>query len=357
MKFLNPQLLWLLLVFPLFFGAWFFWGRRTQTLKNTQMDRRVGVQSQAAKWLTVSIWFCKVTMWTALVLGIASTSYHANEKVADSKGSLFFALDTSSSMVYGLSNNDEAKLAAIYDAKWGGWTYQRPSGAAPDFDSGKHANVPIRIEAALGSIKEISIKDKVLSIGLLAADDEVFYLYPETKNHELIIKMLPQIYEYVEHHSTGDNFCGPSGRETHLGLGPAAVKQFDQEEKDAPHILAFYSDGDFDCSPERLAYLKQEFARLNIHMIVFGVGEDWKTNGGEVPQFRAFLNLVGGQVFQLENPQEYRAGVERVEQLAQASVHRVPLDHRKDALIILLSIAGLALTGWLALSAIRGANL
>jgi hypothetical protein len=318
------------------------------------MDRRVDVKSRLAAVLTTTIWGCKIVTWTALILAICGTSYVVYEEIYDSHGTIYFALDTSSSMRYGITDEPEVKLAGDYDKKWKGYKWEQPKatntymGGWGGYGGGSISpgTVPTRIEAALGMIHDLADEDRYLSMGLLAADDHVFYVYPATKKHELIVDLLPNVKKYLDENSTGDNFCGPTDYSSNIGLGPVTVQLFDHEPADGPHILAFYSDGDFDCNQDRMDWLKKEFERLHIHMVVMGVGGDWATDSGEVPQFKNFLKMVGGEVIQLQDPEDFKKGWAHLKQLANEGVHKEKVEHRKDALLLLLAIAfGAALTG------------
>jgi hypothetical protein len=362
MSLMNPQLLWLLLLLPFFFGAWRRWGRRTQTLKNTQMAMRIGLRSRLARALDAAIWICKTTVWTALVLAVCVTSYSAYVKVFTSHGTIYLAADTSASFGDAVTNPEEVKLASHYDAKWKDWkwdgvtaAFEKPSNG---YDTTRKAtgNVPLLIEVAAGVIKDLAEEDHYLSMGLLAADDNTYYLYPATKDHELIVNLLPDLVKYMESNGKGDNFCGPEFDGGEVGLGQAIVDLFEHVPVDGPHIFGFVSDGDFLCSEGRKEYLKKEFERLHIHMVVLGAGEDWATGKGEAPAFMDFLKKVNGDLIPLQDPVAFKKGWENVKQLANSGVHSERSKHRQDALIVLLSVAFGALVAALILSWIRRAS-
>src|SRR5689334_2030047 len=85
MEFMNPHYLWLLLAFPVYFAVWFYWGRRSHTLKNTQVSR-VRVSTKAGAALTALIWLSKGALWTSLVMGLAGTVFPFNKVGTDAAG-------------------------------------------------------------------------------------------------------------------------------------------------------------------------------------------------------------------------------------------------------------------------------
>jgi hypothetical protein len=360
MRFLHPEYLWLLAALPVFFTVWFMWGRRANTLKDTQLSSRTKLKSGWGTFLTIGIWTAKTTIWVALVLGLMQTSLLYYSFVTESSGLIYFTEDTSGSLSWGVTTPQEIKLAALYNPEFKDGPINKDP-ANKDPMSSRGMKFPQRVETGLGAIKLFIQHSHGLRIGLTAFDDQFFYLHPATTHEEVILNMLPQIKKYCDTHSTGTNFDGPipGTSEPYAGALQGAVDVFnaEQETGDNTHIFIMVTDGDSSISEDRAADLKDEFQRLKIHMFVFGIGPDWLADGPSVQPLKNFVKSVGGEIVPVEDVARFEAATDHIDTLAASTVHTRKVEHPQDALLLWLAIAGGAFVLYLVFVALRRSTL
>jgi hypothetical protein len=351
MHILYPEYLVLLIALVAFFGAWWQFGRQQNTLKNTQLDARSQLASRLGGFLHALTWACKTVVWAALVLAFCVTIVPFARYVFEDSGIVFWAVDTSSSMpMVGVADPHEISLAANFNPKFKDYKPETPGGSGYMYGQ-RAGTVPTRFDTALGAIKYIAEHDTHLRMGLFAADDQTYKIYPATKDHTVLIDELQALYDYGTNVSSGDNFCGVTSDGDAIGTGPTAVEFFKSRPKNEPHVFAFFSDGDFMCSDEMQHTLKKQFADENISLIVFAVGNQWFDNEGK--NFDEFIKLVGGHRYVLSDQKSFEEGLAFVNKVAHDGMHKERQGDEQDSLLLLMEIAAAAFVLYLALLLIR----
>jgi len=352
MRIINHEYLWLLAALAAFIGAWWYFGRRQNTLKNTQLDARSQLASRLGGFLHFLTWTCKVTIWSALVLAMAGTIIPFARYVYEDSGIVFWSVDTSTSMPsVGVTDDPEVKLAAEFDPKFKDFKLPKPGQGGYDGYGQRAGTVPTRFVTALGTIKYIAEHDTHLRMGLFAADDQTYKIYPATKDHTVLIDELQALYLYGTNVSAGDNFCGMTSDGDVTGTGPTAVQFFKGRPKNEPHVFVFFSDGDFACSDDMRAKLKKDFAEENIQLVIFQVGNQW--DASDAQDFLQFTKVVKGHAFDLSKDKGLEDGVAFVNQVARDGMHKVRQGDEQDSLLLLMEIAGGAFLLYMALLLIR----
>lgn len=347
MEFMNPNYLWLILALPVFFAAWFKWGRRSHTLKNTQVSRiRVGTKLGAV--LTVLIWTSKSALWISLCMAIAGSFLPFTKTATDSAGVIYMTIDTSGSTeMFDPANEFERKLAIRFNPRLA-------SGYQPA--EGEPTPVPPKLmDVELGAAKVFIEHSGGLRVGLTVFDDKLFYVYPATKSQDVAIGVLTQIRKYkAEQEGTaGTNFDGPVGSRPDGAL-QGALNVFRKEDGNATRIYIMVTDGIAGIDSTRAAELAAAYKELGIHFFVFGVGEKWTdVNSTAVKASVDFTRSVGGTYVSVQDEAAFNKALAEIDQLARASVRTVYVNDRQDSLLFLLAVAALSFAMWIGLSAIR----
>jgi len=351
MEFMNPNYLWLIAALPVFFAVWYRWGRRTHTLKNTQVSR-IRVGTKLGTVLTFLIWTSKGALWVSLCMAIAGSFLPLSKTATDSAGVIYMTIDTSASTeMFDPANEFERKLAIRFDPRMA-------PGYVPS-EGEQSANPPKLMDVELGAAKAFIEHAGGLRVGLTVFDDKLFYVYPATKSHDVAIGVLTQIRKYkAEQQGTaGTNFDGPVGSRPDGAL-QGALNVFRKEDGNATRIYIMVTDGIAGIDSTRAAELAAAYKELGIHFFVFGVGEKWTNiDSNDVKASVDFAKSVGGTYVSVQDEQKFNAAIAEIDQLARASVRTVYVNDRQDSLLQLLAVAALSFAMWLGLSAIRRSSL
>lgn len=352
MEFMNPVYLWLLLALPAAFAVWFFWGRRSHTLKNTQVSR-VRVSTKAGTALSALIWLSKGSLWSALVLGLAGTVFPFNKIGTDSAGVIYMTIDTSgSTKTGGVHFPYENWLAFYFDPRTNP-KYKPPTDKPEDA-----ARAAQPVDTELGAARVFIEHAGGLRVGLTVFDSKFFYTYPATKNPGVAISVLDQIRVYTEKYGGGTNFDGPVNGAGEDGALQGALRVFNKEDGNAVRIYIMVTDGQASINEDRAKELAAAYKELGIHFFVFGVGEKWTNiDSNDVKASVDFAKSVGGTYVSVQDEQKFNAAIAEIDQLARASVRTVYVNDRQDSLLQLLAVAALSFAMWLGLSAIRRSSL
>lgn len=352
MEVLNWDYLLVIAALPLFIWVWWKWGRRSHTLKNTQVSR-VRVSTKLGATLTFLIWASKSTLWIALVLGLAQAYFPFNQLGTEAAGVIHLGVDTSGSTRTGGVHYEYENWLAYYFDKRTDPAYVPPSDKPEDQ---KRDAQPIDTE--LGAARVFIEKSLGLRVGVSIFDDKVFYVYPATKDSQVAIGVLPQIRRYVDVYNTGTNFDGPApGRPLNGGL-QGALNLFSKEDGNAVRIYILVTDGMAPIDDARMKELVDAYKELKINFFVFGVDRPWEDlNNSSLKPILDFTKAVNGTAVRVQDKAAFEAAVEKIGDLARASVRTVYIKERHDALLLLLTIALVAAAMWLGLSALRRSDL
>jgi hypothetical protein len=364
MDFMNPHYLWALMALPVFFGLWYRWGRRSHTLKNTQVSRMRASTTLGAV-LTGFIWLSKAALWTSLCLALAGSFFSFAKLTTDSAGITYITVDTSGSTVMGGPNNRAEKiLASSVDPRFHP-DYKAPERPAPNpggyMMDQKPEDTPrtaMHIDTELGVVHAIFNNSPGVRLGLTIFDDQMYYMYPATKEHGIVLSLLADIKRYsVEHsYSAGTNFEGPTGSNRHDGALQGAVNLFKSEPENAVRAYVMVTDGVASISDERMEQLVTIFKEQKIHFFLIGVGDSWKDMNatGNIQRIIEFAKRVDGFA---QDEARFAEAMRRINDLARSSVRTVVIKERQDALLLLLAIAAISFAAWLSLSAVRRVSL
>ena len=352
MEFMNPYYLWMLLALPVFFAAWYFWGRRSHTLKNTQVSR-VRVSTALGATLTGLIWVSKIVLWSSLTLGLAGSFFPFNKIATDAAGVIYMTIDTSGSTKTGGVHFDYENWLAFYFDKRTDPSYVPPN---DDPELAKRDAQPIDTE--LGAARVFIEHAHGLRVGLTVFDDKFFYTYPATKDGDVAIDVLPQIRSYTQRISGGTNFDGPfTGRLQDGGL-QGALNLFRKEDGNATRIYIMVTDGMAPIDEGRAKELADAYKELGIKFFVFGVDRPWeKLDNPNIQPVINFAKSVDGTVVSVQDEAQFKAAILQIEELARSSVRTVVVKERQDSLLLLLCVAFVSFAMWLGLSAIRRSSL
>ncbi len=349
MEFMNPNYLWLIAALPIFFAVWYRWGRRTHTLKNTQVSR-IRVGTKLGTVLTFLIWTSKGALWISLCMAIAGSFLPLSKTAIDAAGVIYMTVDTSSSTVMsGPVNEQEVNLAAHFDKR-----------LSPSYipAEGEEKLEPKVIDAELGAARAFIEHSHGLRIGVTIFDDKLYYVYPATKNQQVAIGVLPQIQDYVRRvwagpGVAGTNFDGPTSAKPDGAL-VGAVRVFGKEQGNPTRIYIMITDGVSSIADDRAAELTAAYKELGIHFFVFGVGKEWTdVNASKVQTLVKFTRSVNGTIVSVQDKAQFDAAMAQIEELARASVRTVYVNERQDSLLFLLAVAAVSFAMWIGLSAIR----
>jgi hypothetical protein len=348
MEFMNPHYLWLLLALPVYFAVWFYWGRRSHTLKNTQVSR-VRVSTKAGAALTGLIWLSKGALWASLVLGLAGTVFPFNKVGTDSAGVIYMTIDTSgSTKIGGVHFPYENWLGYYFDKR------THPDYKPPTANPEDAARAIQPVDTELGAAKMFIEHAGGLRIGLTVFDTKFFYTYPATKTPEVAISVLDQIRTYTDKYGGGTNFDGPVGSNANDGALQGALRVFNKEDGNATRIYIMVTDGMASIDEGRAKELAAAYKELGIHFFVFGVDKPWTdlSNSSLQPIIK-FAQSVDGTVVRVQDEAAFKASLTQIEALARASVRTVYTKERQDSLLMLLAVAALSFAVWIGLSVIR----
>lgn len=352
MEFMNPAYLWLLLALPAAFAVWFFWGRRSHTLKNTQVSR-VRVSTKAGTALTGLIWISKGALWSSLVLGLAGTVFPFNKIGTDSAGVIYMTIDTSGSTKSGgVHFPYENWLAFYFDPKTNP-EYKPPT------DKPEDAARPVQpVDTELGAARVFIEHAGGLRVGLTVFDSKFFYTYPATKNPEVAISVLDQIRVYTDKYGGGTNFDGPINGVGEDGALQGALRVFNKEDGNATRIYIMVTDGMAGVNEDRAKELAAAYKELGIHFFVFGVDRPWADlNNSSLQPLIKFAQSVDGTVVRVQDEAAFKAAIGQIEALARASVRTVYTKERQDSLLLLLMVAAVSFASWIGLSVVRRSTL
>lgn len=347
MEFMNPNYLWLILALPVFFAAWYKWGRRSHTLKNTQVSR-IRVGTKLGTLLTVLIWTAKGALWISLCMAIAGSFLPLSKTATDAAGVIYMTIDTSASTeMFDPANEFERKLAIRFNPALAPG-YVPAEGETPP-------NPPKLMDVELGASKAFIEHAGGLRVGLTVFDDKLFYVYPATKAQDVAIGVLAQIRKYKAEQSgvAGTNFDGPVGSSPDGAL-QGALNVFRKEDGNATRIYIMVTDGIAGINADRAKELAAAYKELGIQFFVFGVGPKWSdVNGSDVKAIVDFAKSVDGTYVSVQNEEQFNTALAEIDQLARASVRTVYVNDRQDSLLFLLTVAALSFAMWIGLSAVR----
>lgn len=364
MEVLNMEYLWVLAVIPVAFGVWFRWGRRSHTLKNTQVSR-VRVSTAFGVTLTALIWASKIALFASLTLALSGTYFAFNRIGTDAAGIIYMTIDTSgSTKTGGLSFDYEKTLAIHFDP---GFDPEKQKKQAPP-NPGHYImdqkavpadapRIPNPIDAELGAAKMFIEHSLGLRIGVTVFDDKFFYVYPATKNQEVAINVLQDVKYYSDNWTTGatgTNFDGPFTGRPYDGALQGALNVFRKEASNPTRIYIMITDGIASIDESRAKTLAEAYKELGIHFFVFGVDSQWSNlETANLKPLIDFTKAVNGTVVSVQDEKQFKAALTKIEDLARASIRTVYIKERQDALLLLLGIAVISFFAWIALSAIR----
>jgi hypothetical protein len=347
MEFMNPTYLWMILALPVFFAVWYRWGRRSHTLKNTQVSR-IRVGTKLGTVLTALIWTSKGALWVSLCMAIAGSFLPFTKTATDSAGVIYMTIDTSGSTeMFDPANDFERKLAIRFNPR-----------LAPGYQPAEGESTPSPpkvMDVELGAARVFIEHAGGLRVGLTVFDDKLFYVYPATKAQDVAIGVLTQIRKYKSEQegTAGTNFDGPVGSKPDGAL-QGALNVFRKEDGNSTRIYIMVTDGISGIDSTRAAELAAAYKELGIHFFVFGVGEKWtNVNGSDVKASVDFTKSVGGTFVSVQDEAAFNKALAEIDQLARASVRTVYVNDRQDSLLFLLAVAALSFAIWIALSAIR----
>lgn len=365
MEFMNPSYLWLILALPVFFVLWWFWGRRSYTLKNTQVAR-ARVSTKLGATLTIGIWASRIALWTSLALAIAGSYFPFNRIGTDAAGIIYMTVDTSGSTVTGGVHYDyERELAYHFDKTLD--PANKPPPPKPDNPGGYMMDqkpVPTRdaqpLDVELGAAKTFIEHSNGLRVGLTIFDDKFFNSYPATKNTDVAIDVLTEMRKYGALYSstTGTNFDGPFDGRPNVGALQGALSVFGKESGNPTRIYIMLTDGMASIDDGRAKELAAAYKKLGIHFFVFGVDSQWSNleTPGLQPLIK-FAKSVDGEVVSVQDPAQFKAALEKIDALAHSSIRTVYIKEKHDALLLLLAVALVSFALWLGLSALRRSSL
>ncbi|MBU6452593.1 MAG: VWA domain-containing protein [Cyanobacteria bacterium REEB67] len=355
MKFLSIDFLWLLAFVP---ALWILTGH-SQVFGHSQ----TGIHKKSNAWSSLA-WLTrgsKTALWIVLCLAMAQLQTSFWHTVSQPGGTIDITQDVSGSMTTGVTDAPEVKLAGPQFAAptpssgtlspLGGGSYG--GGYSMDRQQAP-ANTPERIDASLGAITMFIKHSHKLRIALTSFDDEVYYLYPPTTNHQVILDLLPSIKNYiVTTGGGGTNFDGPNGvYEKSDGALQGAINVLSKTRSDQARIFIMVTDGDSSIDNDRAAALAAQFKALHIHIFVFGIGDDWASNGDSIQPLKAFVKSVGGEVTSVQDVSKFNSMVSDIDNLAGHTVQEKQVLGYRDALIDLLKLAALFGAAYLLLSAL-----
>jgi hypothetical protein len=349
MEFMNPNYLWLILALPVFFAAWYKWGRRSHTLKNTQVSR-IRVGTKLGTVLTFLIWTSKGALWVSLCMAIAGSFLPLSKTAIDAAGVIYMTIDTSSSTVMsGPVNEQEVKLAVNFDKRLD------PAYVPAE---GEEKLTPMVIDSQLGAARAFIEHSHGLRVGVTIFDDKLYYIYPATKDQHAAIAVLPQIQDYVRRvwagpGTAGTNFDGPTSSKPDGAL-VGAQRVFGKEPGNPTRIYIMITDGISSIADDRAKELRAAYEALGIKFFVFGVGKEWTdVNADKVKTLVDFTRSVNGTIVSVQDKAQWDAALAQIDQLARASVRTVYVNDRQDSLLFLLAVAAVSFAMWIGLSAIR----
>lgn len=352
MEFMNPVYLWLLLALPAAFTVWFFWGRRSHTLKNTQVSR-VRVSTKAGTALTALIWLSKGSLYSALVLGLAGTVFPFNKVGTDSAGVIYMTIDTSGSTKTGGVHFDYERYLSYYFDPRTNPEYK------PKTDKPEDAARAVQpIDAELGAAKAFIENAGGLRVGLTVFDSKFFLTYPATKTPEVAVSVLDQIRTYTDKYGGGTNFDGPINGAGEDGALQGALRVFNKEDGNATRIYIMVTDGMASVNEDRAKELAAAYKELGIHFFVFGVDTPWKDlNNSSLQPLIKFAQSVDGTVVRVQDEAAFKQALTQIDALARASVRTVYTKERQDSLLFLLMVAAISFATWIGLSVVRRSTL
>ncbi len=193
MEFMNPHYLWLLLALPVYFAVWFYWGRRSHTLKNTQVCATVSAPKPVLH-CPGSSGSARAPSGFPLVLGLAGTVFLPLNKVGtDSAGVIYMTIDTSGSTKTGGVHFPYENWLGYYFDKRTNPEYKPPTANPED---AARAIQPVDTE--LGAAKMFIEHAGGLRIGLTVFDSKFFLHLSGDQDPEVAISVLDQIRTYTE---------------------------------------------------------------------------------------------------------------------------------------------------------------
>ncbi|MBS1954299.1 MAG: VWA domain-containing protein [Cyanobacteria bacterium SZAS-4] len=146
-------------------------------------------------------------------------------------------------------------------------------------------------------------------IALLTFDDQIYYDWPLTSDHQYLLGMLDVI---KPNSSGGTNFSGPTGI-LKVGAIEGSIIHLRETETLAGKIVIIVTDGEDSIASERRIELENELVREHISIYVLGVGWD----ASKSHDLATLVENVGGKVIMVDDAEamiEAFAEIDKIEQ-------------------------------------------
>lgn len=343
MNFVHPQLLWLSLL-----AVIFLWTTRYKSHVFGHPQLGIHKSSSWLPWLAVLSRFSLVGTWCCLVIALA-VPLVVNYTVETKHGAVvLMQQDLSDSEAYGAKLPTELALAGPEFAA--PVTADSQAFITDQFRRKDDPSFARRIDVSFGALRLFLQHTHGNPVGLMAFDNGSFLAYPPTTNYQTVIDSLPELADYMEAEvpeGHGTNFDGPFGRNREPGALQSVIDVFRRLDSGLTRVHIMSTDGSAPIAPERFQELVGWYKKLNIHLFVFGVGEDWYEGPAQdLQQLKDFVKAVGGTVVPVADKTGFDAAVAQIDALAQASVYTANRTEHKETFLPWIGAAAVLCLIW-----------
>ncbi len=170
----------------------------------------------------------------------------------------------------------------------------------------------LKSDAARAGVKYFIEQRPDDRIALLTFDDQVYYDWPLTTDHDYLLGMLGAIKANI---SGGTNFDGPTGPYSKVGAIEGAIIHLRETETLAGKIVIIVTDGQDSISEERRIQLENELVEQNISLYVLGVG--WEDS--ETTDLATLVHDIGGKVLLVSDAQSMLEGFLEIDKIEKVT--------------------------------------
>lgn len=327
MNFVHPHLLWLSLL-----AVIFLWATRHKSHVLGHPQLSIHKASAWMPWLGYVARLSQAAMWCCLVVALAVPLLVSYTVETRHGAVVLLQQDLSDSEAYGAKLPVELALA--------GPQFAAPTASDPQAyitDQFRRKDDPSfarRIDVSFGALKLFLQHTHGNPVGLMAFDNGSFLAYPPTTNYQTLLDSLPELADYMEAEvpeGHGTNFDGPFARNREPGALQSVVDVFRRLDPGITRVHIMSTDGSAPIAPERFRELVDWYKKLNIHLFVFGVGEDWYEGPGkDLEQLKDFVKAVDGTVVPVADKTGFDAAVAKIDALAESSLYKANRSEHKE---------------------------
>lgn len=170
----------------------------------------------------------------------------------------------------------------------------------------------LKSDAARAGVKYFIEQRPDDRIALLTFDDQVYYDWPLTTDHDYLFGMLGAIKANI---SGGTNIDGPTGPYSRVGAIEGAIIHLRETETLAGKIVIIVTDGQDSISEERRIQLENELVEQNISLYVLGVG--WEDS--ESADLATLVHDIGGKVLLVNDAQSMLQGFLEIDKIEKVT--------------------------------------